>query len=379
MESYWSIHWPEGLPEQVVLWVFLAALSIQCVYLLVFHAKVAAGPSSYAAPAELPPISVIVCARNEENNLLELIPAIMDQDYPDFEVIVMNDNSYDESEELLKALQVRYPGLRVTHLSEEKQRMHGKKFALTLGIKAATNDRVVLTDADCRPTSDQWLKQMASGFDRTIVVGYSPYMKRKGPLNALIRYDAFFSALFYLGAAMRGITYMGVGRNLSYTRTIFFSVGGFKSHMHIMPGDDDLFINQVARRGNTSVVYSKESHMLTFPRETWSEWFAQKRRHFSVSGYYRLAHRLFLGIWPLSWLLMIAGASAALALAAMPIVVVSVLVLRYLIQFSIFRRASRWLGDRDISYLAWILEAVHMLLMPLVALWGLMVKPRIWR
>jgi hypothetical protein len=149
--------------------------------------------------------------------------------------------------------------------------------------------------------------------------------------------------------------------------------------MHIMPGDDDLFINQVARKGNTSVVYGRESHMITFPKETWTDWFKQKRRHFSVSGYYRFAHRLFLGMWPLSWALMIAGAATALALAASPILVVSFLLLRYLIQFIIFRQASRWLGDRDISYLAWVLEAVHMLLMPLIALWGLMVKPRIWR
>jgi cellulose synthase/poly-beta-1,6-N-acetylglucosamine synthase-like glycosyltransferase len=379
MENYWSFTWPDGITEQVVLLVFLAGISVQLFYMLVYHARVAAGPSENRPPKEYPPLSIIICARNEENNLLDLIPIIMEQDYPDFEVIVMNDNSYDESEEILKALQVRYPRLRVTHLSEEKQRMQGKKFALALGIKAASNERLLLTDADCRPTSNQWLKQMATGFDSAIVLGYSPYIRKNGFLNAMIRYDAFYSALFYLGAAMRGMTYMGVGRNLSYTKTLFFSVGGFKSHMHILPGDDDLFINEVARKGNTTVVYRRESHMLTFPKESWSEWFKQKRRHFSVSGHYHFKHRLLLVIWPLSWAIMILAAVGLLVAGIAPLLVISVLSLRYLIQFIIFRQAGRWLGDRDISYLAWILEAAYMLLMPFVALWGLMVKPRIWR
>src|SRR5690606_21884275 len=163
-----------------------------------------------------PPVSVIICARNEEENLRRHLPAILQQDYPAFEVVLVNDYSEDETKWMLKELCKEYPQLKVVDIAQHVRLKHGKKFAVTLGIKAATNEHLIFTDADCEPQSADWLRHMAQGFSagKEIVLGYSPYSRRPGLLNALIRFETFHTAISYLSYALKGDPYMGVGRNL---------------------------------------------------------------------------------------------------------------------------------------------------------------------
>jgi cellulose synthase/poly-beta-1,6-N-acetylglucosamine synthase-like glycosyltransferase len=310
---------------------------------------------------------------------MELIPMVMEQNYAPFEVIVINDNSWDDSADILKAFQVRYPGLHVTHLDEEKQRMQGKKFAITLGIKAAKYDRILLTDADCRPGGKEWISTMMNHSEKGIILAYSPFLKTPGLLNALIRFDAFQTALNYLGLAQAGMPYMGVGRNLSYTKDVFFKVGGFRSHIHLMSGDDDLFINQVANKGNTAICIHPDAHMTTAAKETFSDWLKQKRRHFSVAPKYKFSHRFLLFLFPACYWLMIISATLSLVFNTSLLLVITPLFLRYLVQFLIFRQSAKWLLNKDLSFLAWFYEALIMVFMPFVALWGMIAKPVTWR
>src|SRR5690606_34092381 len=162
---------------------------------------------------------------------------------------------------------------------------HGKKFALSLGIKAAQYEHLVFTDADCVPESSDWLTHMAGAFSggKEIVLGYSPYLRRAGMLNALIRFETFHTAMSYLSYALKGKPYMGVGRNMAYTKSLFFRGKGFASHMHIASGDDDLFVNQNATPHNTTICIHPEAHVWSEPKTTFSAYARQKTRHAGAS------------------------------------------------------------------------------------------------
>ncbi len=198
-------------------------------------------------------VSVIICARNEADNLNNFLPSVLEQDYPDFEVIVVNDCSEDHTDDVLGKFLMQYPRLKISTITKDPKFSHNKKFAQFIGIKAAKNEILLFTDADCQPESDKWIGQMASHFnDKTdFVIGYGGYLREKGLLNKYICYESTAIAMQYFGMAIRGVPYMGVGRNLSYRRSVFFANKGFGSHNHIISGDDDLFVNSHANRENT--------------------------------------------------------------------------------------------------------------------------------
>jgi len=244
------------------------------------------------------PVSVIICARDEEANLKANLPLILEQDYPDYEVVVVNDASGDGTEDLLNKLQRQYSHLRTTFIRESDHIREGKKLALTVGIKAAKHDRLLLTDADCSPTTKQWIYFMQQNFTRNkkIVLGYGGYRRGKGLINLISRYEAFFIALQYFGMSLAGFPYMGTGRNLAYRRTLFFENRGFASHYELTSGDDDLFINEVARKANTSIEIHPESFTLSDTEITWKDWYYQKKRHLTTGSRYRFSTKLVVGL-----------------------------------------------------------------------------------
>lgn len=296
---------------QMPLWIWIMGALvllmwiIQLYYWMTYFFPLVAKRSDERAIKQ-PGVSVIVCARNEEKNLMMNVPKIMEQDYPHFELIVVNDSSYDDTADILKALSINYPNMHVIHIDEEKQNMQGKKFALTLGIKAAKHDIVLLTDADCYPRTNQWISEMASAYknEQRVVLGYSPFIKYKGWFNKLVRLDNTMVAMSYLGMAKAGKPYMGVGRNLSYYAELFFKVGGFKSNYSILSGDDDLLVNQIANKQNTGVIFSKDAQTVSEPKRNFKDWKIQKRRHFTTSPMYKSADKRRLLMLPLSWFLL---------------------------------------------------------------------------
>jgi len=223
---------------------------IQLLYFLVFYIRIAFKINQKSATEKKEPVSVIICAQNEAENLKNNLPAILEQNYENFQVIVVNDCSTDNSQDILSEMMTRYPNLYVTRIDKDEKFSHGKKLALTVGIKAAKNEWLLFTDADCKPADKNWIASMASNFtEKTdIVLGYGGSIKSKGLLNRLIRFDNLFIALQYFTFARAGIPYMGVGRNLAYRKSLFFKARGFASHHHIISGDDDLFVNQNASK-----------------------------------------------------------------------------------------------------------------------------------
>jgi len=296
----------------------LGALGLVFVFQVYFYARYMAAPARKirrdreAQPPDIhltstsvspQGVSVIVCARNEGYNLEAYLQALLTQDYPLYEVIVVDDGSEDNTSAVIDSYISRDARMRTTFVPREAQVGSSKKLALTLGAKAAKYDYLLLTDADCRPESTHWISEMMHGFDKPeteVVLGYGAYFKDKGEINRLVRFDTLFNGLHYLGAALCKHPYMGVGRNLAYKKSLFFESGGFSHLMTERAGDDDLFVNRVATGKNTSVVVSRDSLTWSVSKHTLREWLLQKRRHLSVSPKYRPATKFRLGIEPMT-------------------------------------------------------------------------------
>lgn len=251
---------------------------------------------------EQPGVSVIVCAHNEEENLRDYLHTLLNQDYPCYEVIVVDDGSEDHSQMILKQYAREYNNLYLTFVPNGARVISSKKLALTIGIKASHYDYILLTDADCRPESCKWICEMMSGFsdEKTeLVLGFSPYFDHRSWLSNLISYDTLVTGMQYLTMARHGHAYMGVGRNMAYRKQTFFDHNGFQGLLNERAGDDDLFVNKITTRNNTAVVCSKQSLTWSAPKRTWSEWVQQKRRHLSVSSHYNTKNKLRVGLEPL--------------------------------------------------------------------------------
>lgn len=351
-ESFHSIDW-------VLLGALLALFMGQVGYYISSEYRVGSSENRVVGSEEgCPGVSVLVCAHNEAYNLSAYLYALLSQDYPTYEVIVVDDGSEDKTREVIESYMVQDKRLRITFVPKEARVRSTKKLALTLAAKAAQYDYLLLTDADCTPESTHWISEMMSGFKRVgkeIVLGFGAYFYEKGFVNRLVRYDTLFNGLHYLSAAAHGHPYMGVGRNLAYKKELFFKTGGFKKMMNNRAGDDDLFVNHVANRKNTAVVCSRDSITWSPSKTTMRDWWQQKRRHLSVSHDYRLGTKIRLALEPMSrGLFYLAVIALLVAFACQPIVgsplsilaalALGLFLLRWIVQSIIINLSAKRMG-----------------------------------
>lgn len=291
------------IPE-LLLYLFIVVAIVQGLYYVVIFSKLALLKPK-ARKQKNHNISVIICAKNEAEYLKSFLPFIVNQDYPNYEVILVNDGSTDSSLDIMEIYANRYHHVRVVDVEQNETFWGNKKYALTLGIKAAKFDYLLLTDADCKPLSRYWIKQMSAYFEegKQIVLGYGAYAKTSfSLLNKLIRYETLITAIQYFSYALCGIPYMGVGRNLAYKKEAFFENNGFVNHMNLLSGDDDLFVNQIATKDNVASNISPFSFTESIPETTLMDWFRQKKRHVSTAFKYKIIHKQLLGLFYLSQL-----------------------------------------------------------------------------
>ncbi|SIS81057.1 glycosyltransferase [Belliella pelovolcani] len=293
-----------------ILWiVFLAATAVQLIYILFIFSRLAFFKIKNTEKSNLvnpEGVTVIVAAHNEKENLKKLIPILCSQDYPNYDVMVINDRSFDGTRVLLEKMMAQYPQLRTVTVKYTPDHVTSKKYALTLGIKVAKNDVLLLTDADCIPQTDQWIKLMTAPVreeGKTFALGYAPYEKDRGLLNQWIQFETIWTALLYFSFALWKAPFMGVGRNLCYRRGFFMEKKAFKDLWQIDCGDDDLFINKYANGKNTAVVITPDSITLSKPKSTWKNYFTQKKRHFHAGKYYRGKDKQKIGLYTFSHLL----------------------------------------------------------------------------
>lgn len=271
---------------QVLYYVFVFAR-------LIFHRN-----KTTSEDNALEPVTVVICARNELENLQELIPLLVEQNYPAFEVLIMNDRSSDGTQDYLSEHYLEWQNVRFITISKVYDHITPKKYAISVAMKHASYENILFTDADCRPSSTNWLTSMMAQLTapKEIILGFSPYYYYKGLLNWFIRCETFYTAVQYLSFAKMGTPYMAVGRNLLYKKELFNQHKGFYTHKRVLGGDDDLFINQAATTRNTTINTDADTFMYSYPKLTWKEWYIQKTRHLSVSQYYRPHNKLLLGL-----------------------------------------------------------------------------------
>jgi biofilm PGA synthesis N-glycosyltransferase PgaC len=330
--------------------------------------------------AVYPPVSIVICAKNEDENLTEFLPKVLTQDYPEFEVVVVNDCSYDNTENVIDEFANIFPNLKKVTIKEDGYYKHGKKFALLVGIKGTKHNHLLLTDADCYPSSSQWLKEMASKFSgqKEIILGYGAYEKQNTFLNKLIRFDTFMIAVQYLSAGIKNKAYMGVGRNLAYTKELFFKHKGFSSHYHVNSGDDDLFVNEAADSSNVNVCVSHEAITYSRAKKTFKDWRLQKARHLTTAPLYTAQSKSRLGFsWFSQYFFYLALISLFLSINTMLLIPIF-LTLKMIVQLIILNKASKKLNEPDLLFGSVIYEMLILFIYPVFHLYKLFYKPNKW-
>jgi glycosyltransferase involved in cell wall biosynthesis len=382
-----SLFTPELSIPFILFCLFCLTILVLLWYYLYYFSRLAFYKETDSS-INYPPTSIIICAKNEDHNLPEFLPLVLEQDYSDFEVVVVDDCSSDNTSDVLREFEKKYKHLRTITIKEDKKHHHGKKFAVMVGIKGAKFEHLLFTDGDCKPIDNQWLKKMMRNFsnETEIVLGYSKYKKLPGFLNKLIRFDTFHIALQYLSFAMAGNPYMGVGRNLAYKKSLFFKYKGFATHYHIESGDDDLFINQAATKNNTGVEISPESFTVSRVKKSWKGWIEQKRRHLTTWTEYKSSDKIRLGIYPFAqvffWILFI------LLIILLQIekmdqselyIILSMFLLKTITQLIIFKMAMDKLKEKDLFVISLIAEVFLLGFYPLLTISNRLFRRKQWK
>ena len=345
-------------PGAIIFCAFAVVSLIQVFYYLFFFRRLAYYKEQEKEQSQEHPISVIICARDEAANLSTNLPGLLVQDYSTtHEVLVVNDNSVDESRYILAELNKTFKKLQVIELTQEAKLIRGKKYPLSIGIKEAKNEIVLLTDADCVPASEHWIFKMQNAFNNGIgvVLGYGPYRRTPGILNKLIRFETFHTALQYFSYALAGKPYMGVGRNLAYRKTLFFQNKGFSSINNVASGDDDLFINKVANKHNTAIVIDPDAFTVSNPKMTWNDWVRQKTRHYTTGKFYKPSHKFLLGLYTFSFMLFYPMMAASFLFFDWQLTIVPYGV-RFIVQAIIWEKSMKKLKEEDLMPWFWLLD-----------------------
>lgn len=365
--------------EQYLLTAAGILLVVQLIYYLVLYNRIGrrnrkAQRNELHFTQELPPLSVIICARDEAENLRRNLPAILAQDYPEFEVIVINDGEKNESEDYLLQLEEQYRNLYHSFVPDSSRYISRKKLAVTLGIRASRYDWLVLTEANCQPQSNQWLRLLARNFTphTEVVLGYSGYQRGKGWLRRCCAFDSLFNAMRYLGFALGEHPYMGIGRNLAYRKQLFYDQKGFSAHLNLRRGDDDLFVNQVAHGENTRVETDPEAIVRMQPIYRGKDWREEKIGYASTARQYKGLQRWLAGLETFSRLLFYA---AWLSMTVMGIlhfhwmvagIGVLLFLLRFAVQAIVINTTAQSLNEK---YRYRLTLPLFDLLQPLQSLW----------
>jgi glycosyltransferase involved in cell wall biosynthesis len=366
---------------QILFYVFCLVTLIQLFYYLFFFLKLAVYKTKPKTVSQTHPVSVIICARDEAANLAKNLPGALIQQYrTTHEVIVVDDNSYDDSKYLLEEFQKTYKQLHVVQLKQEAKLIPGKKFPLSVGIKTAKYEIVLLTDADCVPATEHWIDKMQETYDdeTEIVLGYGAYHKKRGLLNKVIRWETFHTAMQYFSYALAGKPYMGVGRNLSYKKAIFFRHKGFSAHNNIPSGDDDLFINTAATKTNTKINIDKDSFTLSDAPKSWTDWVRQKNRHYSTGKFYKPSHKFLLGLYSLTHFLFYPLLAVSLIFFNWQAALI-VFGIRFLLQAFILYPCMKKLNEKDM-YLWFLFIDIWMFFYYLIFAASIFKKPKkVWK
>ncbi|GGD87587.1 glycosyltransferase [Planktosalinus lacus] len=362
-----------------LLIAFAIVVAINCLFYILFANFAFAKPQTPSSQAGFP-VSVVICSKNEAENLKKHIPLWLEQQYPNFELILINDASIDKTLEVIEEFAATDERIKIVDVKNNEAFWANKKYALTLGIKKAKNNYLLFTDADCKPASNSWIQHMANHFssEKQLVLGYGAYAKKSGLLNKLIRFETVLTALHYFSFAKAGMAYMGVGRNLAYTAKLFYDTNGFMSHMYIRSGDDDLFVNEAANSTNVALCATPESFTVSEPKKTWKSYITQKKRHITTASNYKPLHKILLSIIYLVNCLFWIGTVVSFVFLQWEWVATLVF-FRLLIQYIIFGKTFKIFRESGLVLLLPLLEILLISFQIAIFISNIFSKPKHWK
>lgn len=366
--------------------IFAASLVILLLFQILYYLFIFGRTSFYKADKkthqdQFPSVSVVICAKNDAYNLKTKLPTILEQEYPNFEVVVVNDDSLDDTSYVLRVLQEIYPNLNVITLKENINKFLGKKYPLSIGIRSAKNEIILLTESDTIPTSYNWISEMVKGFtkNKDIVIGYTKTESKNNFLNSLIQYESQTIAMNYLGHGLIKNPYMGLGRNLAFTKKMFFSVNGFIPLYNIQVGEHELFVNKFSTKKNTSVIISKDSINQSVPKERVEDWLLQKKKHYRIVSYFKLKDKIITSLIPSTTFLLYCLIVTSLVFGFPWEYGIIALFLKYTLQIIIYYKSSRVLQSQQIAFLAPIYEILFLPFNTIIKISALLTKKEKWK
>ncbi|MGQ2984963.1 glycosyltransferase [Flavobacterium sp.] len=365
----------------IIFYVFCGIVLLQVCYYLAILGKFAFAKVQATNPKRIP-VSVIVCAKNEAEKVKKLVPLLAAQNYPDFEIVLIDDASTDETLDIFEEFEQQYRNVKLVKVANNEAFWGNKKYALTLGIKAASKEYLLFTDADCYPASGNWITQMSSNFtlNKTIVLGYGAYEKVKGSfLNKIIRFDAMLTASQYFSWAKAGKPFNGESRNMAYKREEFFKVNGFVDHMNIRTGEDSLFINRVATKKNITTCYTPDSFTYSESKRTYSGWRMQKRRDVYTMAWFRPFAKFHIRFFHITQLAFVVLAVLLAALQFNWMLLVPAVALRYIINWVVIGYSAAKLQEKDVAWWYPVMEIILIFTQVNVFLTNIFSKPVHWK
>ncbi len=369
--------------QNIYLFGLLCALIIVVLVQLLYHWVVysrlflSKDKNDHPVPGE--GVSVVIFSRNQYFDLVEKLPLFFQQEYPEFEVIVINFESEDETQELLQRLSYEQKNLKPVLIEKDYNFYAGKKFPVSIAVLTAKYDICLFTDASCIPDSPQWIRSMVSKFDASaeIVLGYSTYQRAKGMLNRFVRFDNLRVAMNYFGFAMAKMPFSGIGKNFAYRKSLFLKHQGLISNYRsVAAGEDDTFINKAGNRKNTRCQYAPESYMISDRNLRYGDWFRLKRHYHASAKHYKSRHRFMLSlcgftrflVWGLSIALLALWFAPLIALGAFAVYLISELIVYY-------NNIKRLKEDISVFWVPFF-ELYLMFLQPVLVLKNLFHRPR---
>jgi len=361
---------------------FCTITIIQILYYLFFYLKFSGKTYNSENKSNLP-VSIIICVKNEAKNLVVNLPFFAEQNYFSFEIILVDDFSTDNSLEIMLQFQRDFTSknISIIVISPDKNILKGKKNALSTGIKKAKHEYILLTDADCKPNSSNWIREMISQFseEKTIVLGYGAYQKNENSyLNKIIRFETLMTALQYFSYANIGKAYMGVGRNIAYKKNEFFKAFGFENHRHIISGDDDLFISEIATSKNIATCIIPTSFTTSEPKNNFKDWINQKRRHITTANHYKPWQQFSLGIFYFSQISFWILAITLILLLIHPIATIFLVFLRLMIWYLAIHKSAKQLQEKDLTRYALLYEFSLIFIQLYIFIRNLISPPNQW-
>ncbi|WP_445748984.1 glycosyltransferase [Polaribacter sp.] len=362
----------------VVFYIFVAFTAIQIVYYLIFT-SVFFTKKSTKKQAKFP-VSVIIFAKNNAENLTNFLPSILSQNYPTFEVVLIDNNSSDNTEEVINSFSEINSNIKIVNVENNEAFWGSKKYALTLGIKAAKYEHLLFIEANCKPISENWLLEMSKEFTdkKSIVLGYSTLNNEKNIPNFLIRFYHLITALKYLNFAKLGMPFMADGKNLAYTKSEFYRAKGYINHMKLELGEDDLFIQDTANEINTTFCIHNNSFTEAILKDSFLDWFQLQRKKMFVKKRYQPKHRFLIGLFSISKIFFYA--LGIILLFFYPLQSILLLIgIYFLIQFIVIGIASKRLEEKNLIFFLPFLDFSFLLIQITIFIANLTSKPTHWK